>query len=349
MQIIDGNIIKTTNSGKNILVYGAGAWGTALANFLSKYNDVSLYVKDKDQYLDMQNSRFNNKYLSGIKLKNNLNLLNDVHYLQNFQLIIIAVPSHALIDSLNIIQEKLNNNTNVFIAWLCKGFIYFNDKIYLPHELFEKILPQNSKIGVLTGPSFALEVAQDLPFALTAASKNLEWQEFMQNNLHQQNLRIYTSHDVVGCELGGALKNILAIAVGIADGLNLGLNAQAALITRGMQELIRIGNKLGADINTMFGLAGLGDLILTCTGHLSRNRQFGIKIGQGYNLKEVLNNSKNVVEGVNSTKFAYNIAIEYKIDVPIIEAVYNILFNDKTPEQIINSLLSRKSKHEFFI
>jgi glycerol-3-phosphate dehydrogenase (NAD(P)+) len=342
-------------SRQNICVLGAGAWGTALANSFANQHDVTLWLRDEN-LLKSLNQGYNDKYLKDNYLKN-IKLNSNLKFSLDFELcinkadiIIIATPSKALVDITKSISKIISskNYINKYILWLCKGFINFEDKTYLPHEVVQKILPNYSNIGVLTGPSFAQEVALGLPCALTIASKSLSWQNHVQKSLHQPNLRIYTSDDVIGCEIGGALKNILAIATGIASGLELGLNAQAALITRGVSEMMRIGVCLGANPQTLMGLSGLGDLILTATGNLSRNRNVGICLGKGEKLDDILSNLGHVAEGVNSTKLVYDLSQANKIYTPIIDAVYDIVFNQYQPKDVLERLLSRESKPELY-
>ncbi len=333
---------------QNICVAGAGAWGTALANSFANHHNVTLWLRDVNLLQSLKQG-YNQKYLPDIKLNSNLNLSLDFeNSISNADIIIIALPSKALAGIVQNINHIFNNqiHNNQYIAWLCKGFINFENHTYLPHQLVNKLLPDYSKIGVITGPSFAQEVAAGLPCALTAASSSLDWQQYIQNNLHQSNLRIYTSDDVIGCEIGGALKNVLAIASGIASGLELGLNAQAALITRGISEMMRIGTYLGANTQTLMGLSGLGDLILTATGNLSRNRTVGIYLGQGQSLENILANLGHVAEGVNSTKLIYEIAQKNNIYTPIIDAVYDIIFNKNKPKYVLEKLLNREAKPE---
>jgi glycerol-3-phosphate dehydrogenase (NAD(P)+) len=338
---VDSNII-------NISVLGAGAWGTALANAFAHHHNVSLWLRDEN-LLNSLNHGYNQKYLPNIKLNNNLKFsLNFDACINSSDVIIIATPSKTFADIASeisrIIQDK--KYTNKYIVWLCKGFINFEGITYLPHQLIQKVLPDYAKLGVLTGPSFAQEVAIGLPCALTAASKSVEWLEFIQHNLHQPNLRIYTNDDVIGCEIGGALKNVLAVATGVASGLELGLNAQAALITRGVSEMMRLGTCLGANAQTLMGLSGLGDLILTATGDLSRNRTVGLHLGKGEDLDSILANLGHVAEGINSTKLVYEIARKHGIYTPIVDAVYDIVFNKNKPKDVLYKLLAREAKPE---
>jgi len=328
---------------KKVMVFGAGAWGTALANAISNINNVSLWLRNSQQLLAMQNTYINHKYLPDIALNKKLKFTDNLKCAIDSDILVIATPSHVFPQ---IIQDLKPYIYNQSIVWICKGFINFNSGVYLAHEVIDFLLPNYTNTGVLTGPSFAKEVAIGLPCALTAASHSLDWQSTIQSAFHNKNLRIYTSNDIIGCELGGALKNILAIATGITNGLELGLNAQAALLTRGISEMIRLSSALGANPQTLMGLSGVGDLILTANGILSRNRTVGILLGQGKKLENILSELGHVAEGVNSAKLAYKIARTHNIDTPLIDAVNNVLFNHYTPQQVVDSLLSRQAKSE---
>jgi glycerol-3-phosphate dehydrogenase (NAD(P)+) len=334
----------------SISILGGGAWGTALANFLACQNkSVNLWIRNPSQYADIisnPNFRCNTKYLPNISLDNRLNITDNLSHACQADIIILATPCNGLVDIINNIHGNINEDKH--IVYLCKGFILHDEQIYLPSQLIEKLKCINN-IGILTGPSFAAEVAQNLPFALTIASKSNETIDIVQNTMHGDLLRIYSSNDVIGCELGGALKNILAIATGISAGLNLGLNAQAALISRGIQEMMRLGVAMGGNMHTLIGLSGIGDLILTATSSLSRNRRVGeiLAVNNGQKcLNNVLRELGHVAEGVYSTKYAYELARKYSVDMPLINAVYQVLFNNMTAQQAINNLLSREPKSE---
>jgi glycerol-3-phosphate dehydrogenase (NAD(P)+) len=336
----------------NIAIIGAGAWGTALANVLASQHEVTLYVRSAQQLHTLQQG-YNQQYLPNISL--NLKLKFSINFeecIQNASIVIVATPSQTFLEIIQSIFNTLGQHiASKYLVWLCKGFMHLNNNVYLPHQALEHLKQQKTSdftnYGVLTGPSFAQEVAQGLPCALVAASTSEEWRNNIQSTLHQTNLRIYTHNDILGCELGGALKNILAIATGIAEGLNLGLNAQAAIITRGISEMMRIGHALGAQSQTLMGLSGLGDVILTATGNLSRNRSVGIALAQGKTLLDIIANLGHVAEGVKSTEFAYQIARTYNLDTPLIDSVYNILYKKINVKTAVDILLSRYAKPEY--
>ena len=282
----------------NIAVLGAGAWGTALAISLSARHRVTLWARDAEQVAAMSASRLNLRYLPEIPLPQELHLTADLNAaLADAELILLVVPIAALRKTLCRIAEL---PVPIPVIWACKGFEA--DTAQLPHQVVAEILPQNFPRGVLSGPSFALEVARGLPTALTLASGDGEFARQTAQSLHHARLRIYSSTDVVGVEVGGAVKNVLAIAAGISDGLGFGHNARAALITRGLAEMTRLGLKLGGNAETLGGLSGAGDLILTCTGDLSRNRRVGMLLAQQQALPDILRQLGHVAEGVYTVR-----------------------------------------------
>ena len=272
----------------NIAILGAGAWGTALAISLSDRHRVTLWARDAAQIEAMSVGRRNQRYLPEIPLPPKLQLTAAMEVaLADAELILVCVPVAGLRGTLQKIAQLPTPGP---VIWVCKGFEA--NSAQLPHQIAAEILPGQLSRGVLSGPSFAEEVARGLPTAMTLASADGEFAQRTAQALHHSRLRIYSSTDVIGVEIGGAVKNVLAIAAGIADGMSLGHNARAALITRGLAEMTRLGLKLGGHAETLYGLSGAGDLILTCTGDLSRNRQVGILLGQGQPLEEILRESR---------------------------------------------------------
>jgi len=327
----------------NITVIGAGAWGTALAISFSAHHHVTLWARDAAQIDAMRATRRNQRYLPDIPLPDNLELSADFSAaLAAAELVIIAVPTAALRSTL---QQLATSSHQFGVVWLCKGFEA--ETSLLPHQVVAEILPEGFQSGVLSGPSFAQEVARGLPAALTLASGNEDFARSTAQALHHECLRIYASNDVVGVEVGGAIKNVMAIASGISDGMGLGCNARAALISRGLAEITRLGLKLGGQAETLGGLSGAGDLILTCTGDLSRNRQVGILLAQGHDLPEILRKLGHVAEGVYTVREVHHLAQRLDVAMPICEAVYRILYEHVPATEAVAALLKRAPNHEF--
>ena len=327
----------------NITVIGAGAWGTALAISLAHHHRVTLWARDAVQIEAMRTVRCNQRYLPDISLPANLELSADFQVaLDAPDLVIIAVPTAAL----RAILQQLAQFKHYFsVVWLCKGFEAETSK--LPHQVAAEVLPAGVSCGALSGPSFAQEVARGLPTALTLASGDEAFARKMAQALHHARLRIYASVDVVGVEVGGAVKNVLAIASGICDGMGLGYNARAALLTRGLAEITRLGIKLGGRPETLGGLSGVGDLILTCTGDLSRNRQVGLLLAQQHDLPDILARLGHVAEGVYTVREVHRLAQRLGVAMPICEAVYRILYERIPAADAVNELLSRAPNLEF--
>jgi glycerol-3-phosphate dehydrogenase (NAD(P)+) len=327
----------------NIAILGAGAWGTALAISLSARHRVTLWARDAEQVAAMFASRRNLRYLPEIPLPQELHLTADLNAaLADAELILAVVPIAALRATLRHIAEL---PVPIPVIWACKGFEA--ETAQLPHQVAEETLPQNFLRGVLSGPSFALEVARDLPTALTLASVDSEFARQTAQSLHHARLRIYSSTDVVGVEVGGAVKNVLAIAAGISDGLGFGYNARAALITRGLAEMTRLGLKLGGSAETLGGLSGAGDLILTCTGDLSRNRRVGLMLAQQQALADILRQLGHVAEGVYTVREVHQMAQRLDVDMPICAAVYRVLYERVPAANAVEALLNRSPNTEF--
>ncbi|MBC3870950.1 NAD(P)H-dependent glycerol-3-phosphate dehydrogenase [Undibacterium oligocarboniphilum] len=329
----------------NVSILGAGAWGTAVAIALAAKNHVLIWGRNQAAIADMQLQRQNTVYLPGIRLPENLQLTSDFseamhHVAADDSLLIIATSVSGLRPTLQACLPYQPHR----VIWLCKGFEEGTQ--LLPHQVARNILGQGAAIGALSGPSFALEVAQGLPCALTIASASPELCQRVVQALHGNAIRVYSSDDVVGVEVGGAVKNILAIATGVADGLGLGLNARAALMTRGLAEISRLGVALGARVETLMGLTGVGDLILTCTGDLSRNRKVGLALAQGKNLDTIVSELGHVAEGVRCAQAVRTLAATLGVDMPITNAVAGVLFDGVPARDMIARLLARDSKQE---
>jgi len=327
----------------NIAVLGAGAWGTALAISLAERHEVTLWARDAAQVAAMRETRRNRRYLPDIALPDKLTLGDDLQTVLNgAQLIIVAVPVSGLRATL---QQISLLPAPVGVIWLCKGFE--TETSLLPHQIVTEILPAAFPRGALTGPSFAQEVARGLPTALTLASNDGVFAQQTAKALHHSRLRIYSSTDVVGVEIGGAIKNVLAIAAGICDGMQMGLNARAALLTRGLAEMTRLGLLMGGKAETLGGLSGVGDLILTCTGDLSRNRQVGMLLARHQSLPNILKELGHVAEGVYTAREVQSVARHYRADMPICQAVYRVLYENLDADKAVEMLLSRQPGEEF--
>lgn len=334
---------------KQITVLGAGAWGTALAMHLARNgHSVHLWAHSASKAKKMQLARENAQYLKGIRFPDSLVVTSDLSQaLKVSQAVLSVVPSHVFREVLvklvkNLPAEKLEA---LHFAWATKGFE--PDSLLLLHKVAKQILGASTSMAVLSGPTFADEVARGLPTAMVSASTDDREAEFWSQTFHCKNFRIYTQSDVVGVEVGGAYKNIMAIATGVSDGLNLGANARAALISRGMAEMMRLSQALGGQAETMMGLAGLGDLVLTCTDDLSRNRRFGFQLAQASaQVEEVIANIGQVVEGVKAVRSVKKIAESLGLDLPIMQQVYRLVEAEVTPQQAAMALLARDGKSE---
>jgi glycerol-3-phosphate dehydrogenase (NAD(P)+) len=327
-----------------IAVLGAGAWGTALSLLLAQQGDeISLWshrVADGDT---MQKDRENHRYLPGFSLPDNITVNGHLaKCLEGADGILMAVPSHAFREVLTNALPYLN--AEQFFAWASKG-LDTNTHSLLSDVVIE-LRGADQAFAILSGPSFAKEVAQGKPTAVTLAHNNEACAEFWQNKLHSGSFRVYTMHDIVGAQLAGAVKNVLAIATGVADGLGLGANTQAALITRGLKEMMNLGTSMGAHSETFMGLAGMGDLILTCTDNQSRNRRFGFAIGQGRTIMQAMDEIDQVVEGLGTTKLVHELSKSRGVEMPITEQVYQVLYQKLSPQKAVEALLSRKAKDE---
>lgn len=329
-----------------IAVLGAGAWGSALAIAFSDKHHVTLWGRDAKHISIIATDRTNARYLPGISLPAALAVEADfATALDSADIALIATSTAGLSDTATLVHAS---NPDLPIIWACKGFDRETAK--LPHETVGEIMGGKmnnvARFGALSGPSFALEVARGLPTALTLACNDFAFAQATANILNGGNLRVYSNADLVGVELGGALKNVMAIAAGLCDGLGLGMNARAAIITRGLAEMVRLGVAMGGKAETFMGLTGLGDLILTATGSLSRNRSVGVALAEGKTLAQILADLGHVAEGVNSAATALKLAQVYGVNLPITEAVCALLFENADPRQIVKLLLSRETKAE---
>jgi glycerol-3-phosphate dehydrogenase (NAD(P)+) len=291
----------------------------------------------------MQQARENQRYLPGFQFPANLHITDNLQQAVDFsQLILLVVPSHAFKTTLTAIQPFLSPHSQ--IAWASKGFD--SETGALMSQVSLSILGSHINTAVISGPTFAKEVAAGLPTALTIASNSEQFANDLTSRFHNQYFRTYTSQDMIGVQVGGACKNVLAIAAGIADGLGLGANTRAALITRGLNEIMRLGIKLGGQADTFMGLTGLGDLILTCTDNQSRNRRFGLALGQGQSRQQALTEIAQEVEGIGAAREAYQLSKHHQVEMPITEQVYKVLFENLDPKLAVQNLLARDQKPE---
>lgn len=324
-----------------IAVLAAGAWGTALALAFAARHPVTLWAREADLVEEMQARRENLRFLPGFPFPDTLEISGDLQAaVQQAGLILVATPIAGLRPTVKALAAQ---GVRVPLLWVCKGFEAGSGK--LPHQVVQEELP-GVPCGVLSGPSFAQEVAGGQPTAITLAAKDADFARAMAQELHGGHLRIYASDDLVGAEVGGAVKNILAIATGVCDGLQLGLNARAALVTRGLAEIARLGVALGARKETFMGLAGVGDLILTCTGDLSRNRRVGLGLAAGKSLEQVLADLGHVAEGVPTALEVDRLAARLGVDMPITAAVAAVLQGRVAVRDVVEQLLARDPRDE---
>ncbi|WP_017755594.1 NAD(P)H-dependent glycerol-3-phosphate dehydrogenase [Calidifontibacillus oryziterrae] len=325
---------------------GAGSWGTALAMVLADNgHEVRLWGHRDDQINEINNDHTNKKYLPDIQLPDNIIGFTSLSSaLDGMDTVILAVPTKAIREVVRKIIPLLDSK--VIICHVSKGIE--PDTLKRISEMITEEVPDHllSDVVVLSGPSHAEEVSKRKPTTVTSSSVNIKAAEFIQDLFMNQNFRVYTNPDIIGVELGGALKNIIALGAGISDGLGYGDNAKAALMTRGLAEIARLGTKMGANPLTFAGLAGVGDLIVTCTSVHSRNWRAGNLLGKGKDLEEVLENMGMVVEGVRTTKAAFQLAQKEKVDMPITKAIYDILFNKRKPKDAAGALMGRVRTHE---
>jgi glycerol-3-phosphate dehydrogenase (NAD(P)+) len=329
---------------ERIGVIGAGAWGTTLAKLLAeKGHAVTLWVWERELAAAIIRERENGIYLPGVQLPETLEVTTSLKQVaRGCSALILVTPSHILRSAFRELLPSLE--PSVLLISATKGLEYDNGLTM--SQVMRQVAPHARSIAVLSGPSFAKEVSRGLPAALVAASDDEVTAKQAQDLLNTATLRIYVGSDPLGVELGGAIKNVIAIAAGAVDGLALGHNALAALITRGLREMTRLGVAMGARAETFAGLAGLGDLVLTCTGDLSRNRQLGLALGRGASIADLLRRGSTVKEGVNTAKAAVGLAQRFSVEMPICREVYAVLFENKSPQDALEDLMTRIPKSE---
>ncbi|MEX5218058.1 MAG: NAD(P)-dependent glycerol-3-phosphate dehydrogenase [Nitrospira sp.] len=327
-------------------VIGAGAWGTALARHAAEKGlSATLWAHEKEVVDAIRNRRENSPYLPAVRLPASLHATNDLaDATRGADCLIFAVPSHAARSILRQIAGSLDRPVPLVSA--TKGIE--EDSLKLVTQIMEELLPPGmaTRLLVLSGPSFATEVSREHPTALCLAGKDAELVKQVQSLLMTPIFRVYADDDPIGVQLGGALKNVMALAAGVVDGLALGANARAALITRGLAEMIRLGVAMGADPRTFYGLSGVGDLVLTCTGALSRNHSVGMRLGKGERLEAILDSMHAVAEGVRTAKAALSLAQRHQVEMPIVQEVHNVLFSGKSCRHAVGDLMERDAKEE---
>lgn len=324
-------------------VIGAGSWGTALAMQMARNGTTYLWGRNPEHISDMQKTRSNEAYLPGITFPDDLLLEPDLEKaIEVSDAILVVSPSHAFAEILHRIKPLIGNRP---LAWASKGFEPGSGRFL--HEVAEEIMGHDTPIALVTGPSFAQDVAEGKPTLVTVASSNDDFALQVTNALHNSQFRVYISDDMVGAELGGAVKNVLALATGISDGMQLGDNTRAAILTRGMAEMIRLCTAMNCKTETLMGLSGLGDLVLTCTGDLSRNRRMGLALGRGQSIEEAKKAIGQVVEGIGTADEVMRLAQKYNVDMPISEHVWKVVNGELTPAEALKDLMSRGPRQEF--
>jgi len=327
-----------------VAVLGAGSWGTALAiQFARSGHPTRLWGRDASRQAAMATARRNERYLSAGEFPQSLRIESDLATaLQEVSDVLIAVPSHAFRSLLESIAPHLTPSMR--LAWATKGFELTTG--LLPHQVARQVLGQSRAVAVLSGPTFASEVGKGLPTAMTIASPDESFAKALANGLSSPNFRAYTSTDITGVEVGGAVKNVLAVGAGMSDGLGFGANTRVALITRGLVEMLRLGVALGAQRDTFMGLAGLGDLVLTCTDDQSRNRRFGLQLAAGKTPDQALAQIGQVVEGYSAARATHLVATRESVEMPLCEGVYRVLYEKTPPREAVRELMTRPIKSE---
>lgn len=325
-----------------IAVMGSGGWGTAFAVMASRFdNDVSLWSVFPEEIDLIKREKENKKLLAGIKIPDNITLTNDITCAEKADIVVIAVPSFAVRSVSRLLKPVLKKDA--IIVSIAKGLE--EDTLLRLSQVIEEEL-DFAKIAVMSGPSHAEEVARGVPTANVVVSKDLSTAQYIQDILMNPIFRLYTSSDLIGAELGGALKNVIALACGVSDGMGFGDNSKAALMTRGITEMVRLGVAMGAKAETFAGLTGFGDLIVTCSSMYSRNRRAGILIGEGKKVDVAIKEIGMTVEGYKSARAAYILAKKMNIEMPIITETYKVLYENKTPKEALYDLMARTKKHE---
>ena len=329
----------------NVAFWGGGSFGTALGILLAnKGYEVSIYDRKKSVVDDININRKNDKYIKNLNIPKNVTAYNDLdETIKNAKFIVLSIPSHAIRTVSRSLKDKISED--VVIISIAKG-IEEGTNLRLS-EVIEEELP-NNKVVILSGPSHAEEVAFDIPTTVVVASKNLDAANEVQDLFISKNFRVYTNDDLIGVEIGGAVKNIIALAAGVCDGIGYGDNSKAALMTRGMAEIVRIGMKLGGNSETFLGLTGMGDLIVTCTSPHSRNRRAGFLIGKGKSTEEAIEEVGMVVEGIKACKAFYDLKEKLNVEMPITDVLYKILFQNKDPKYAVVDLMEREKKKEIY-
>lgn len=327
-----------------ISVLGAGSWGTALACLLARNgHDTVLWGRDSAVLNTMESKRENTRYLPGIVLPEQLNFSSELPTaVLGSDAILLGTPTKALKPTLLTLKPLVQSGQT--LIWACKGLESGSGRLL--HEIVAENTASDVGTAVVSGPTFAAELAKNLPTAITVASSRIDVADRVARWLHGENFRAYSTDDVVGVEIGGALKNVFAIAAGISDGLGFGSNARAALINRGLAELMRLGVSMGARPETLMGLSGMGDLVLTCTDNQSRNRRFGLCLARGLSVSEALAEIDQVVEGVKTTEDARFLAEKFNVEMPIVQQVYAVIYESRAPAEAVRALLARSPKQE---
>ena len=326
----------------NITVVGSGGWGSAIATLLNEKNhDVTLWSWKQEECDAIRRDGENKEFLPGVKISERIHLTSDISCVADKELVVLVSPSKVIRNTLKSMAPYITKGTPIVI--LSKGI---EDKtLKTLSEISKEEIPL-SPVAALSGPSHAEEVGKKIPTACVVACEDEKVAKYIQEIFMCEYFRVYTTSDVLGVELGGAIKNVIALCAGITDGIGFGDNTKAALMTRGIKEISRLGKKMGANEETFYGLAGIGDLIVTCTSMHSRNRRCGILIGQGKKLNEAIDEVHMVVEGVYSAGAAYELSKKYNVEMPIVSQAYEVLFNNKNPKEALTQLMSRDKKEE---
>ena len=342
---------KRENRAPVTAIIGAGSWGTALARLLAhKGGDTRLWGHRREHIKTIIADRENKRYLPGFPLPENLRVCSSLEEsLEGATVVCLVVPSHVYRQTFGLVLGRIAADRVARTTFVSATKGIENESLKTMDQIMHECLGNSqprAHTAILSGPSFAREVAANVPTAITIGSENEQTAKTLQQLFSTDYFRVYTSHDVIGLEISAALKNIIAIGAGICDGLDFGSNARAALITRGLAEMTRLGKALGAEEKTFYGLSGLGDLVLTCTGALSRNRHVGLELGKGESIDQILAGMSMVAEGVKTTRSVYRLAQEMRIEMPILEQVYRIIYEDKDCATAVRDLLNRDLKQE---
>jgi len=327
---------------EKIAVIGSGGWGTAIAMHLCKLgNDVTLWSWLEEESKSLSESHENKSFLPGVIIPDEIKFTSDISCARNKGIVVLVTPSKVIRSTAKQLSPFVSDNSIVVV--LSKGIEEGSLKTL--SEVVSEEIP-HATVAVMSGPSHAEEVARGIPTTNIVACAEFDKAEYIQNIFMGENFRVYTGCDVIGVELGGALKNVIALCAGILDGIGFGDNTKAALMTRGIQEIARLGVRMGAKMETFWGLSGIGDLIVTCTSMHSRNRRAGILIGQGKTMDEAINEVHMVVEGIVNCRAAYELSKKYNVDMPIVNEAYNVLYNNKSPKEAVMDLMIRDKKKE---